>query len=395
MQHDPIVIVSYARTPIGNLSGVLKDIPATRLGAHVIRTALERSQLASTDISEVIMGCVLPAGLGQAPARQAALYADLSANTTCTTLNKVCGSGMKAIMIAHDTLALGNASVVIAGGMESMTNAPYLLRKARNGYRFGHGELYDHMLLDGLEDAYDAGKPMGYFADQCATHFHFSRQQQDDYAMQSFERAKYATQHGLFMQEIAPITLTSKAGETIITEDEHPFSVNPSKIPQLKPVFNADGTITAGNASSIADGAAALTLLRLSDALRLGLKPLAKIIGHTTYAGKPADFPTAPIHATHQLLTKLNWSISDVDLFEVNEAFAVVALAFMHELQVPSAKINIHGGAVALGHPIGASGARILITLLAALQQQQKSRGIATLCIGGGEATAMAVECYA
>lgn len=393
--HDPIVIVSMARTPIGNLSGSLKDLSATQLGAHAISAALARSHLPGTAISDVIMGCVLPAGLGQAPARQAALTAGLPASTTCTTVNKVCGSGMKAVMIAYDTLALNQANVIIAGGMESMTNAPYLLSKARTGYRFGHGELFDHMLLDGLEDAYDKGKPMGCFADDCVDAYHFTRQQLDEYAAESFKRAKSATEQGYFADEIAPLTITSKQGESIVTDDEHPFSVNPAKIPQLKPAFKPDGTVTAGNASSIADGAAALTLMRLSDALKHQLKPLATIVGHTSYAGNPADFPTAPIHATRRLLEQLNWSVSDVDLFEVNEAFAVVALAYLQDLAIPDTKVNVHGGAVALGHPIGASGARVLITLIAALHQQNKSRGIATLCIGGGEATAMAVERYA
>lgn len=392
MQKDPIVIVSIARTPIGNLLGELKDFSAHQLGSHVIRAAIDRAQLKPDDIHEVIMGCVLPAGQGQAPARQAAIHAGVPSSTPCTTINKVCGSGMKSIMFAHDELVVGSVDVVVAGGMESMTNAPYLLLKARQGYRLGHSELYDHMMLDGLEDAYDKGRAMGFFAESCVQKYHFTRQQQDDFATNSFERAQYATREGLFAKEIVPLVLTTKQGEVVIDKDEHPFSVNPEKIPKLSPAFVKEGTVTAGNASSIADGAAAVTLMRLSEAEKRGLKPIARIIQHSSAAKTPAEFTTAPIEAIRRLMEKVHWTVNDVDLFEINEAFAVVVLAAMHELNIPREKVNIHGGGIALGHPIGASGARIVVTLLAALQQNHLQRGIASLCIGGGEATAIAVE---
>lgn len=391
---DPVVIVSFARTPIGNLLGELKDFSATQLGAHAIKAAIQRSHLTFNDIQEVIMGCVLPAGLGQAPARQAALQSGLPTTVPCTTINKVCGSGMKSIMLANDMLQVGTANVMIAGGMESMTNAPYLLLKGRQGYRLGHNQLFDHMMLDGLEDAYDKGKPMGYFAEQCVQKYGFSRKQQDDFAISSFERAQYATREKAFAAEIAPMTIKTKQGEQIIEADEHPFSVNPEKIPALNPVFSKDGTITAGNASSIADGAASLVLMRFSEANKRNIQPIARIVGHHASAKEPAEFTTAPVDATQQLLKKIGWKIEEIDLFEINEAFAVVALAFMHDLKIPREKINIYGGACALGHPIGASGARILITLLSALQQNNLKRGVASLCIGGGEATAIAVEMY-
>lgn len=392
MAQDPIVIVSIARTPIGNLLGALKDFSATQLGTQVIKAVIERAQLSSADIHEVIMGCVLPAGLGQAPARQAALNAGIANTTPCTTINKVCGSGMKAVMFGHDALLVGSTDVIVAGGMESMTNAPYLLLKARQGYRLGKNEIYDHMMLDGLEDAYDKGRPMGYFAEQCVQKYHFSRKQQDDYAINSFARAQRATADKVFANEIVPLALQTKQGEQIIDTDEHPFSVNPEKIPKLSPVFMKDGTVTPGNASSIADGAAALVLMRLSQAQKRGLKPLARIVGHASAAKDPAEFTTAPVDATRKLLQKINWSVEEVDLFEVNEAFAVVVLAIMHDLNIPHEKMNIHGGGCALGHPIGATGARILVTLIAALKRNQLRRGIASLCIGGGEATAVAVE---
>lgn len=392
MTTDPIVITSIARTPIGNLLGELKEFAGHELGSHAIGAAIERATLAPEQIQEVIMGCVLPAGQGQAPARQAAINAGISVSTPCTTINKVCGSGMKAIMLAHDIITVGNANIMIAGGMESMTNAPYLLLKARQGYRLGKNEIFDHMMLDGLEDAYDKGRAMGYFAEQCVKQYHFTRKQQDDYALSSFERAQYATREKLFAAEITPMMLPTKQGDKIIDADEHPFSVNPEKIPKLSPAFLQDGAVTAGNASSIADGAAAVTLMRLSEATQRGIKPIAKIVGHAQHAKAPSEFTTAPIGATQTLLKKLNWTIHDVDLFEVNEAFAVVALAFMHELKIPREKVNIHGGGIALGHPIGASGARIVVTLLNALQQNNLQRGIATLCIGGGEATAIAFE---
>ncbi len=392
MQADPVVIVSVARTPIGNLLGELKDLSAIELGSHVLKATVERATLNPADIHEVIMGCVLPAGLGQAPARQAALNAGIPPSTPCTTINKVCGSGMKAIMFANDLLLTGTADIIAAGGMESMTNAPYLLLKGRQGYRLGKNDLYDHMTLDGLEDAYDKGRPMGYFAEQCAHKYGFSRKQQDDYALSSFERAQYATREKAFAAEIAPITVQTKQGEQVIDADEHPFSVNPEKIPKLAPAFVKDGLITAGNASSIADGAAAIILMRLSEANKRGIKPIARIVAHASASKAPSDYATAPVDVTRKLLDKLKWSIDDVDLFEVNEAFAVVVLAFMHDLKIPREKVNIHGGAIALGHPIGASGARILVTLIAALEENALKRGIATLCIGGGEATAIAVE---
>lgn len=392
MQADPIVIVSFARTPIGNLLGELKDFSAHQLGSFAIKAAIERASLTPDDIHEVLMGCVLPAGLGQAPARQAALSANIPFQTPCTTISKVCGSGMKAVMFAHDMLLVGSGDIILAGGMESMTNAPYLLSKARQGFRLGHQEIFDHMMLDGLEDAYDQGKPMGYFAEQCVKQYHFTRKQQDEYAQSSFERAKDATREKTFVSEIAPITYQTKQGEQIIDKDEHPFSVNPERIPTLSPIFVKDGTVTAGNSSSIADGAAALVLMKLSDAEKRGIKPIAKICAHAAFAKAPSEFPTAPIQATEKLLQKVGWSVNDVDLFEINEAFAVVILAIMHDLNIPREKINIHGGACALGHPIGATGARILVTLLAALQQHGLKRGVASLCIGGGEATAIAIE---
>lgn len=389
---DPIVIVSLARTSIGNLLGDLASFTAPQLGAHVIKAALERVSLDPAVISEVIMGCVLPAGIGQAPARQAALAADVPTSVPCMTINKVCGSSMKAIMLAHDMLACGSQNIVVAGGMESMTHAPYLLRKARSGYRLGHAELIDHMMLDGLEDAYEVGRPMGYFADLCAQKYKISRKQQDDYAASSFERARYATREKFFIDEIVPLVFRTKQDEQIIDHDEHPFSVNPEKIPNLAPIFTKEGSVTAGNSSSIADGAAAVVLMRRSEAEKCGIAPMACIVGQTTFAKNPGEFTSAPCDATRALLNKVQWQVEDVDLFEVNEAFAVVPLLFMDELMVPREKINIYGGACALGHPIGASGARIVVTLLSALKRNGLNRGIATLCIGGGEATAIAVE---
>lgn len=393
-QQDPIVIVSYARTPIGNLLGELAPMSATQLGSAVIQAALQRSGLTHDTIDEVLMGCVLPAGLGQAPARQAALGASLPTHTACTTLNKVCGSGMKAVMLAHDGLLADSFSIAIAGGMESMSNAPYLLKKARSGYRLGHGECFDHLMLDGLEDAYDKGRSMGTFAEDCAAQFQLTREDQDAFAKRSFERARLATEKGYFTAEITPVVISTKQGEVTLTRDEHPFSVDLAKMPQLKPAFAKEGSITAGNASSIADGAAALLLMRLSEAKKRGLTPIARIVAHRTFAKAPAEFTTAPIDAIQRLLTHIGWTTNDVDLFEINEAFAVVTLATMKALNLPADKVNIHGGACALGHPIGASGARIIVTLLNALQQHQQKRGIAALCIGGGEATAIAVECF-
>lgn len=394
MQKDPIIIASLARTPIGNLLGELKDFSGHALGTHVIKAAVERANLATTDIHEVIMGCVLPAGQGQAPARQAALRAGISENTPCTTINKVCGSGMKAVMFAHDELTVGSTDIIVAGGMESMTNAPYLLLKARQGYRLGNSEFYDHMMLDGLEDAYDKGKAMGVFADITAAKYGITRKEQDEYAARSFERAIKATKENLFAAEITPIAIKTKQGEKIIAQDEHPFSVQPEKIPTLKAAFTQDGSVTAGNASSIADGAAALVLMRLSEAEKRGITPIARIVGHSSGARIPAEFSIAPIDVINKLLTKLNWTKDSVDLFEINEAFAVVVLAAMKQLNLPRDKVNIHGGSIALGHPIGASGARILVTLLNALLENGLRRGIASLCIGGGEATAIAVEIH-
>lgn len=392
MQADPVVIVSYARTPIGNLLGELKEFSGNQLGTFAIKAVIERAGIKAADVHEVIMGCVLPAGQGQAPARQAAIHAGIPNTTPCSTLNKVCGSGMKAVMLLHDMILAGTIDIAIGGGMESMTNAPYLLLKGRQGYRFGKSEIYDHMTLDGLEDAYDKGQAMGFFAEECAKKCGITRHQQDEYATSSFERAQYAIRENIFANEIVPITTQTKEGEVVIDKDERPFSVNYEKIPKLKAAFVTDGTVTAGNSSSIADGAAALLLMRQSEAEKRGLKPVAKIIGHASSAKAPNEFTTAPIDATRLLMKKINWTVNDVDLFEVNEAFAVVALAFMNELKIPREKVNVHGGAVALGHPIGATGARILVTLLGALQRNELSRGIATLCIGGGEATAIAVE---
>lgn len=393
MQHtDPVVVVSLARTPLGNLLGELKDFSANELGAHVIKAAVERANLKPADIHEVIMGCVLPAGQGQAPARQAAIKAGIPHSTPCTTINKVCGSGMKSIMFAHDMIVVGSNDLIVAGGMESMTNAPYMVLKGRQGYRLGHAQFMDHMMLDGLEDAYDKGQAMGVFAEQTVKKYGFTRKQQDDYALSSFERAQYTTRENGFAAEIAPLILQTKHGEQIIEKDEHPFSVNPEKIPNLSPAFMKDGTVTAGNSSSISDGAAAVVLMRLSEAEKRGIKPIAKILGHSSHAKSPGEFTTAPVDAVRKLMEKVNWTIDDTDLFEINEAFAVVTMAAMHDLKIPREKVNVHGGAIALGHPIGASGTRVVVTLLAALQQNGLKRGIASLCIGGGEATAMAFE---
>lgn len=392
MQKDTIVIVGFARTPQANLLGAFKDVSATQLGSVAIKAAIQRANLSPEKIQETIMGCVLPAGLGQAPARQAAIAAGIPVSTPAVTINKMCGSGMKAVMLAYDSILAGTNSICVAGGMESMTNAPYLLMKARQGYRLGHAEILDHMMLDGLEDAYDKGKAMGYFAEQCATKYKFSRKQQDDFAIASLERAHKAIGAKLFTAEIAPVTVKTRQGDVIVNTDEHPGSVKIEKVPQLPPVFVKDGTVTAANSSSIADGAAALVLMRESTAIEMGIKPLARIVGHASFAQAPSDFTTAPIGAIEALLAKINWTINQIDLFEINEAFAVVTMAAMHDLKIPHEKTNIHGGGCALGHPIGASGARIIVTLLAALQQQKLKRGLAALCIGGGEATAVAVE---
>ena len=393
LANDPIVIVSAVRTPMGGLQGDLKSLTAPQLGAAAIRAAVERAGIQATSVEQVLFGCVLPAGLGQAPARQAALGAGLDKHTTCTTLNKMCGSGMQAAIMAHDLLLAGSADVVVAGGMESMTNAPYLLDKARSGYRMGHGKIIDHMFMDGLEDAYDKGRLMGTFAEDCAQAGGFSREAQDAFAISSLTRAQDAINNGRFSAEIVPVEVTVGKDKRVIKDDEQPPKARLDKIPQLKPAFREGGTVTAANASSISDGAAALVLMRRSEAEKRGLKPLAVIHGHAAFADAPALFPTAPIGAIDKLMKRTGWNLAEVDLFEINEAFAVVTLAAMKHLDLPHDKVNIHGGACALGHPIGASGARILVTLLSALRQNNLRRGVAAICIGGGEATAMAVEC--
>jgi acetyl-CoA C-acetyltransferase len=390
---DPVVIVSLARTPMGGFQGDLQSLSATELGAHAIRAVIERSGIATHAVDEVLMGCVLPAGLGQAPARQAALGAGLTQHTPCTTLNKMCGSGMQAAILGHDLLMAGSANVIIAGGMESMSNAPYLLDRARAGYRMGHGRVLDHMFLDGLEDAYDKGRLMGTFAEDCAQQHNISRTDQDDYAIVSLTRAREAIENGSFADEIAPISVKSRKEVRLIRDDEQPPKARLDKIPELKPAFRENGTVTAANSSSISDGAAALLLMRRSEAERHGLAPLAVIHGHAAFADAPALFPTAPIGAIQKLMNRTGWSLDDVDLFEINEAFAVVAMLATRELGLSPDKVNIHGGACALGHPIGASGARILVTLISALKRHGLRRGVAAICIGGGEATAMAVEC--
>jgi len=389
---DPIVIVSAARTPLGSFQGVFKDLSAPQLGAAAIRAAIERSSLPGDAIGEVVMGCVLPAGQGQAPARQASLGAGLPLAAGCTTVNKMCGSGMKALMFAHDLLRAGSAEVAVAGGMESMTNAPYLLPKARAGLRMGHQQVLDHMFFDGLEDAYEKGRLMGTFAEDCATEMGFTRKQQDDYAVLSLERAIAANRDGSFGWETVPVTAPAGKGETVVTTDEQPFKADVAKIPTLKPAFRKEGTVTAANSSSISDGAAALVVMPRSVAQRLGCTPLATIVAHATHAQEPARFATAPVGAISKLFAKTGWTAADVDLFEINEAFAVVTLAAMREHGLPQDKVNVHGGACALGHPIGASGARIVVTLLGALYKLGLRRGVASLCIGGGEATAMAIE---
>jgi acetyl-CoA C-acetyltransferase len=392
MAHDPIVIVSAARTPMGGFQGELKGFAAPELGAAAIRAAVERAKLQPEDVQEVIMGCVLPAGQGQAPARQASLGAGLPLGAGCTTVNKMCGSGMKAAMLASDLLTAGSMDIVVAGGMESMTNAPYLLPKARAGLRMGHGQVLDHMFFDGLEDAYDKGRLMGSFAEDCAQKYAFSREAQDKFAITSLERAQKANKEGWFAWETTPLAIKAGKDEKFIETDEQPFKANLAKIPTLKPAFRKDGTVTAANSSSISDGAAALVLMRRSTAEQRGLAPLATVVGHATHAQEPGWFTTAPVGAMRKLFERTGWSADKVDLFEVNEAFAVVAMAAMQELNLPHEKLNVHGGACALGHPIGASGARILVTLIGALRKYGGKRGVASLCIGGGEATAMALE---
>jgi len=397
MQTDPIVIVSAARTPMGGFQGELKGFAAPELGAAAIRAAVERARIKPDDVQEVIMGCVLPAGQGQAPARQASLGAGLPLAAGCTTVNKMCGSGMKAAMLAHDLLGAGSMDVVVAGGMESMSNAPYLMPKARAGYRMGHQQVLDHMFYDGLEDAYardekGGGRLMGSFAEDCADKYQFSRKEQDDFAIASLERAQKANKEGWFAWEITPLAIKAGKEERFAETDEQPFKANIAKIPTLKPAFRKDGTVTAANSSSISDGAAALVMMRRSNAERMGLAPLAVLVGHATHAQEPGWFTTAPVGAIRKLYERTGWSSDTVDLFEINEAFAVVTMAAMKEHHLPHEKVNVHGGACALGHPIGASGARLMVTLIGALRKYGGRRGVASLCIGGGEATAVALE---
>jgi acetyl-CoA C-acetyltransferase len=389
---DPIVIVGAKRTPMGGFQGELAPATAPELGARAIAAALEDAGVAAEDIEEVIMGCVLPAGLGQAPARQASLGAGIPLAAGCTTVNKMCGSGMKAAMLAHDLIAAGSNQVMVAGGMESMSNAPYLLPKARSGYRMGHGQVLDHMFLDGLEDAFEPGRLMGTYAEDCAQSFQLTREAQDAFAIESLRRASAAGSDGTFAAEITPVTVRTRAGEVQITSDEQPRNARADKIPTLKPAFRKDGTVTPANSSSISDGGAALVLMRRSEAERRGLTPRALIRAHATHAQEPGLFTTAPIGAMRKLLERVGWSAGEVDLYEINEAFAVVTMVAMRELDLPHDKVNVHGGACALGHPVGASGARIIVTLLNAMHKYDLERGVASLCIGGGEATAIALE---
>lgn len=391
MSNDTVVILGAKRTAIGAFQGQFNGVSSTDLGATAISSALEQSGVDATNVSEVIMGCVLPAGLGQAPARQASLGAGLPLSAGCTTINKVCGSGMKSVMLAHDLLKAGSADVVVAGGMEAMSNAPYLLPKARGGYRMGHGEVLDHMFLDGLQNPYDK-QMMGTFGELCADKYSFSREDQDNFSIASVQRAQDAVADGTFVDEIAPVTVKTRKGEVVVSQDEEPGRCNIEKIPQLRAAFKKDGTVTAASSSGISDGAAACVLMRASDAEAKGLTPIASVIAHATHSQEPEWFTTAPIGAINKVLDKAGWSVSDVDLFEVNEAFAAVTMAAMKELNIDHDKINVHGGACALGHPIGASGTRLIVTLIYALQKRGLKRGVASLCIGGGEATAIAIE---
>jgi acetyl-CoA C-acetyltransferase len=390
--NDPVVVLSYARTPMGGLNGALAEAAATHLGATAVRAAVERAGIDGADVERIYMGCVLPAGLGQAPARQAAIKAGLPESVQATTVNKVCGSGMQTVIMGAEALASGSIDMVIAGGMESMSGAPYLLKKHRAGARVGHDTAYDHMFLDGLEDAYDAGRAMGTFAQDTANEYQLTREAQDAYSIESLRRAQAAIAGGAFEGEVVPVTITSRSGESVVDTDEAPGKGRPDKIPTLKPAFAKDGTITAASSSSISDGAAAMVLTRESVARAKGLEPVARIVAVSAHAQAPAQFTTAPVGAITDLLAKAGWTIDDVDLFEINEAFACVAMFAMHDLGIPHEKLNVNGGATALGHPIGASGTRILVTLINALKKQGKSRGVASLCIGGGEATAVAVE---
>ena len=389
---DPIVIASAARTPMGGFQGELSAVTAPQLGSVAIAAALARSGVKGEEVGEVIMGCVLPAGMGQAPARQASFGAGIPEAVGCTTINKMCGSGMKAAMFGHDLIAAGSADIVVAGGLESMSNAPYLLDKARGGYRLGNGRIYDHMFIDGLEDAYEKGKLMGAYAEDTAEAYQFTREAQDEFAITSLKRAQKATEDGSFAGEIAPVTVKTRKGEATVETDEQPRNANLEKIPTLKPAFREGGTVTPANSSSISDGAAALVMMRMSEAERRGVTPLAILRGHATHAQAPAWFTTAPIDAIRKLLEKTGWSKDEVGLYEVNEAFAVVTMAAMRDLDIPHDKMNTHGGACALGHPVGASGARIMATLMAAMAKYEVNRGVAALCIGGGEATAVALE---
>ncbi|WP_419828158.1 acetyl-CoA C-acyltransferase [Sphingomonas sp.] len=389
---DPTVILSYARTPMGSFMGALADASAVDLGATAIRAAVERAGVSPDSVDRVYMGCVLPGGLGQAPARQAAIYGGLPQSTEAVTVNKMCGSGMMTAMMASDAIAAGSADIVVAGGMESMTNAPFLMKKHRAGARIGHDTVYDHMMLDGLEDAYEPGRAMGTFAEDTAREYQFTRQAQDDYAINSLNRAQEAQKSGAFDDEIVAVTVKTRKGEVQIDKDEQPAKGDIAKIPTLKAAFAKEGTITAANASSISDGAAAIVMTRKSTADERGLSPVATVVAHAAHARAPAQFTTAPVGAIQEVLRKAGWSIDDVELFEVNEAFACVAMVAMHDLGIPHDRINVHGGATALGHPIGASGARLIATLIGALKAKGKTRGVASLCIGGGEATAMAIE---
>lgn len=391
MNQDPVVIVAAARTPMGAFQGAFSSVSAVELGAVATRLALQQSGLVSDDIDELLFGCVLSAGLLQAPARQVALAADLPLTTQCSTVNKVCGSGMKTTMLAHDQILAGSCETAVSGGMENMTQSPYFIAKARGGLRLGHGEIKDHMFCDGLEDAY-SGRLMGSFAQQTADQFEISREQMDNYAIESLTRAQAAIANGYFDAEIAPVTVKTRKGTIAVSVDEQPGNAKIEKIPKLKPAFAKDGTVTAANSSSISDGAAALVLMKQSRAQALGLKPLARIVAHASHARHPSEFTMAPVGAMDKVLAAANWSIDEVDLFEINEAFAMVTLLAIQELNLDPAKVNVNGGACALGHPLGASGARILVTLIYALKRLNKQRGIASLCIGGGEATAMAIE---
>lgn len=391
MENSSVVVTGLARTPIGGFQGRLSPLTAPQLGSASIRAALEDSDISGSDVDEVLMGCVLPAGIGQAPARQAALAAGIPKSVGCTTVNKMCGSGMKTVMLGYDSIVAGTNSVVVTGGLESMSNAPYILPKARGGYRMGHSQVLDHMFADGLEDAYQKGALMGVFAEDCAESYQFSREAQDEFAIESLTRAQKATQSGTFEREITPVQVTTRRETYEVTSDEQPETTNSEKIPFLRPAFRKNGSVTAANSSSISDGGATVVLMSEAEAQRRDKPIQARLVGHTTFAAEPNLFPTAPISAISKLLDKLNWSVDDIDLFEVNEAFAVVTMAAMHSLKIPHDRMNIHGGACALGHPVGASGTRILVTLIAAMERYDLKRGVASLCIGGGEATAIGV----